>query len=204
VSAERRTESLQKTAVAVSVREGDELRDEGKFTVNQILEDVPSVSLQVPYGNAINSDVHVPNVSIRGVSSNGAVQGSTSSVVPAVAAYVDGVVNGLGATYDLNRIEVLRGPQGTLYGRSATGGVLNIHTNDPELHEFGGNASVEFGDYCYSITAPRSIFLRAKYWHCAWPATTTSATATTHPRRRGRYPGWTCVALSAKTISSRH
>lgn len=147
VSVERRTGSLQKTAVAVSVRGGDELRDEGKFSVNQILEDVPSVSLQVPYGTAVNSDVHVPNVSIRGVSSNGAVNGSIASVVPAVAVYVDGVVNGLGATYDLNRVEVLRGPQGTLYGRSATGGVLNVHTNNPALREFGGNASTEFGKY---------------------------------------------------------
>jgi len=147
VSAERRTENLQKTAVAVSVRTGDELRDEGKFTVNQILEDVPSVSLQVPYGTNANTDVHVPNVSIRGVSSNGPVIGSTSSLVPAVAVYVDGVVNGLGATYDLNRVEVLRGPQGTLYGRSATGGLLNVHTNQPALNEFGGDASVEFGDY---------------------------------------------------------
>jgi len=147
VTAERRTVNLQKAAVAVSVREGSELRDEGKFTVNQILEDVPSVSLQVPYGTAANTDVHVPAVSIRGISSNGSVQGTTTSLVPAVAVYVDGVVNGLGATYDLNRVEVLRGPQGTLYGRSATAGLLNVHTNNPELGEFGGNASAEFGNY---------------------------------------------------------
>lgn len=147
VTAERREENLQRTAVAVSVREGVELQQEGKFTVNQILEDVPSVSLSVPYGTAANSDVHVPNVTIRGISSNGAVNGSIASVVPAVAVYVDGIVNGLGAAYDIDRVEVLRGPQGTLYGRSATGGVVNVHTKDPVLDEMGGNLSTEFGDY---------------------------------------------------------
>lgn len=147
VTAERREENLQRTAVAVSVREGVELQQEGRFTVNQILEDVPSVSLSVPYGTAVNSDVHVPNVTIRGISSNGAVNGSIASVVPAVAVYVDGIVNGLGAAYDIDRVEVLRGPQGTLYGRSATGGVVSIHTKDPVLNEMGGNLSAEFGDY---------------------------------------------------------
>lgn len=147
VTAERRSEDVQRTAVAVSVRDGEELQTEGKFTLNQILEDVPGVSLAVPFGTSTVSDVLVPNVIIRGASSNGAAPGSPTSLVPAIASYVDGVVNGVGGGYDISRVEVLRGPQGTLYGRSATGGVVNILTNKPTLGEFGGNAAVEAGNY---------------------------------------------------------
>jgi iron complex outermembrane receptor protein len=147
VTAEKREENLQRTAVAISVRNGAELLQEGKFTTDQILEDVPSVSLSVPYGTASYSDVHVPNVTIRGIGSNGAVNGSITSVVPAVAVYVDDIVNGLGSSYDIDHVEVLRGPQGTLYGRSATSGVVNMRTTNPALNEFTGDISAEFGNY---------------------------------------------------------
>jgi iron complex outermembrane receptor protein len=55
------------------------------------------------------------------------------------------VYQGIGGDYDVNRVEVLRGPQGTLYGRSATGGVVAFHTNNPKLDEFEAAASVEYG-----------------------------------------------------------
>jgi iron complex outermembrane receptor protein len=147
VTAEHRSEDLQKTPVAVSVLQGSQLQSEGRFSVSQILEDVPSVTWSPATGTAVNSDVVAPNITIRGVSSNGAVQGSITSVVPAIAYYVDDVVNGIGGTYDINRVEVLRGPQGTLYGRSATGGVVDVHTASPLLDRFEGNAAIEFGDY---------------------------------------------------------
>ncbi len=54
---------------------------------------------------------------------------------------------GIGSNYDLERVEVLRGPQGTLYGRSATAGVVAFHTRDPILDSFGGDAEVEVGNY---------------------------------------------------------
>jgi len=61
--------------------------------------------------------------------------------------YVDGVYEGIGSGYDIDRVEVLRGPQGTLYGRSATSGVVAFHTRNPTLGSYNGDAQVEFGDY---------------------------------------------------------
>ena len=61
--------------------------------------------------------------------------------------YVDGVYEGVGSGYDIERVEVLRGPQGTLYGRSATTGVVAFHTRNPTLDGVAGNAAIEFADY---------------------------------------------------------
>jgi outer membrane receptor protein involved in Fe transport len=147
VTAERRTADLQKTAVAVSVREGQELTEQGRFSTAQILEDVPSVSFETtPVGSSAN-DTPANTIAIRGIMANRDVSGSFSAVVPAAAYYVDGVLNGIGGTYDINEVQVLRGPQGTLYGRSATAGAVIINTGNPVLGQFGGNAVVELGDY---------------------------------------------------------
>jgi iron complex outermembrane receptor protein len=75
------------------------------------------------------------------------VGGAITSNAAAAAVYVDGVYEGVGGGYDLDRVEVLRGPQGTLYGRSATSGVVAIHSRNPSLDKFGVNASIEAGNY---------------------------------------------------------
>ena len=149
VTAERRTVDLQKSAVAVSVRTGDELAQQGKVAIADALEDVPSVVFAVASVNSPTgaSDAPSSRISIRGVGSNLLPPSSGNSMVPAVAEYVDGVYSGIGDTYDINRVEVLRGPQGTLYGRSATAGVVAIHTIDPVVGEFNGTATAEFGNY---------------------------------------------------------
>jgi iron complex outermembrane receptor protein len=69
------------------------------------------------------------------------------SAVPATAVYVDGIFEGTGGNYDIDRVEVLRGPQGTLYGRSATAGVVATHTRNPSFDGLGTDVSVEFGNY---------------------------------------------------------
>jgi iron complex outermembrane receptor protein len=58
---------------------------------------------------------------------------------------VDGVYDGIGGEYDIDRIEVMRGPQGTLYGRSAAGGVVTFHTKDPKLEDFSIDGLWEYG-----------------------------------------------------------
>ena len=90
---------------------------------------------------------------IRGITS---MQGG-GEIDPGMAFNIDGIYNpfssaGLMSFYDVARIEVLRGPQGTLYGRNAIAGVVNVITNEPDFSEFGGNARVSAGNF-----AARSI-----------------------------------------------
>jgi iron complex outermembrane receptor protein len=150
VTAERRESDVQKTATSVSVRSGSELRDEGRYTLGQILEDVPGVtggaaSAPTPGGSGV--DTSAPGLTIRGIPSNAGAIGNVTSAAAAAAVYVDGVYEGVGGDYDIDRVEILRGPQGTLYGRSATSGLVAIHTADPDLTSLGGNAAVELGNY---------------------------------------------------------
>jgi outer membrane receptor protein involved in Fe transport len=148
VTAERRVSDVQKTAASISVRDGDDMLTQGRYSVTQILEDVPGIVV-TPTGNglpsSVGTDVSGINLTIRGVPSNTPAGGTAVQGVSAVAVYTDGVYEGIGGNYDINRVEVLRGPQGTLYGRSATAGVVAIHTNDPELGQFGGDVSLEGG-----------------------------------------------------------
>lgn len=147
VTAEHRTQNLQKVPLAISVREGAELAAEGRTSVKTYLEDVPSISWKPNTGTVAKHDTDATSISIRGIGSNGAVLGNTLSLVPAVAQYVDGVVGGIGGNFDVDRVEVLRGPQGTLYGRSATAGVVDIHTKDPVTGAFAGDVSAEVGSF---------------------------------------------------------
>lgn len=138
VTAERRESTVQDTAASVAVRNGDALREQGRFTLAQILEDVPGVSTGPSEPNAPGN-----GVVIRGVLP--ATTPAGVSGVPTTAVYVDGVYNGIGGGYDIDRVEVLRGPQGTLYGRSATGGVVSLYTRDPSTDRVGGEANFEAG-----------------------------------------------------------
>lgn len=151
VTAERRTSSLQRTATSVSVREGDDLRDEGKYLLRDILEDVPGINGgQLDAAATIQgggTDTAGAGIVIRGIRSNLGSGGSITSTASSVALYADDVYEGIGGTYDIERVEILRGPQGTLYGRSATGGVVAVHTSDPDLTELGGFALAEAGNY---------------------------------------------------------
>ncbi len=101
-----------------------------------MLQSVPSVSLQNE-----DSTKNAPAIAIRGIGVDGANKQLSTAI------YEDGVVvnNQGGQFYDLARIEVLRGPKGTLYGATAVGGAVNIISNDPK-QESEAAASIEVGD----------------------------------------------------------
>jgi iron complex outermembrane receptor protein len=150
VTAERRSTDIQRTPASVSARAGTDLADQGKYTTVQILEDIPGVTaVSNSSQNTGSADVQGNNISIRGITPGTSAGGGPSqiSATPATAVYVDGVYEGAGSNYDLERVEVLRGPQGTLYGRSATAGVVSFHTRNPTLDSFDGDAAVEVGNY---------------------------------------------------------
>lgn len=146
VTAERRTSDIQKAATSVSARSGESLQEQGKYSLEQIIEDIPGITAAA--GQSLGgTDVQGNNVTIRSVSGNPGGGNTAISPIPATAVYTDGIYEGLGGNYDIERVEVLRGPQGTLYGRSATSGVLAIHTRNPSFDGFGGNVSAEWGSY---------------------------------------------------------
>lgn len=126
VTAQRRSENLQKTALAVSAVGGEQLQSANISQPQDLSKLVPALKLSSGGGNGTQ-------VTIRGV---GNFAGNAYSE-PAVAINLDGVYlarsggpNGL--FYDLERVEVLKGPQGTLYGRNATAGAINVITRKPD------------------------------------------------------------------------
>lgn len=138
VTAQKREQALKDVPLAIQAFSGESLEREGIKSAADILAQVPSASFATytPTGSILQ---------LRGISQNAAVD-------PSVAFYVDEVPFGLpGAptapnvdALDLERIEVLRGPQGTLYGLGAMGGTVRVITADPNLTEgFAGRVSVD-------------------------------------------------------------
>ncbi len=152
VTAQRKEESAQKAGIAISVVSPDAIIEQGITQATQLGQLVPS--LQVQTGGGASSSLF-----IRGVG-NFTVNGYSD---PAVAVNYDGVYLGRptsfsGLFYDLERLEVLKGPQGTLYGRNATGGAINILPAKPKLGELSGNLTAGYGNY-NAFTAQGAINL---------------------------------------------
>ena len=135
VTAQRRDENIQKMSVSVTAVSGSELLAEGKDRLEDALATVAAVRVQ-------DSALTGGTPFIRGV-------GPALGTDPSAAVSVDGIYqsDGLfGSQFDIARVEVLRGPQGTLYGRNATAGSVNVITNDP-VNKFEGSGSVQVGNY---------------------------------------------------------
>ena len=144
VTARRREETAQDVPIALSVVDNSQLEATGNFTLGQIQQLVPS--LQIFSFNPRNT-----NVNIRGLGSNVAL--TNDGLENGVGFYIDNVYYGrVGQSQfdlvDLQQIEVLRGPQGTLFGKNTTAGAINITTRAPVFdYELQGEATV--GDYGY-------------------------------------------------------
>ena len=141
VTAQRRSENLQKAAVSVGVVSGNQLVASG-------ITDSTLLSKQVPGLVAPPSGAGAVNYFIRGVG-NFAEEPFGD---PAIAFNYDNIYIGrpiatTGPFFDLERVEVVKGPQGTLYGRNATGGAINVIPEKPELNYTGGYMSGSYGNY---------------------------------------------------------
>lgn len=139
VTAQKREQTLQEVSAAVTVV------DMGRLQQSQInnIEDMMNIVPNVYMGN----DFNMGKLFIRGVGANTSTTGSETGV----AVHLDGVVisraeGQLTSMFDLERVEVVRGPQGTLYGRNAVGGSVNLISAKP-TEEFQGYARVTVGDY---------------------------------------------------------
>jgi iron complex outermembrane receptor protein len=140
VTAQRREESLQKAAVPIEVVSGEELRNANVSQITDLAATVPGLQIGNGTGTA--------QIYIRGIGDFGATPIANS----AVAANIDGVYVARtqaleGNFFDVARVEVLKGPQGTLYGRNASGGAINIVTNRPDFDAVGGYGEIELGNY---------------------------------------------------------
>jgi len=141
VTAQRRPQQAQGIGIALTPVTGDTLRKQGINTVNGLENITPSLEIENQFGSG------QPSFTIRGLGFRDYATNNT----PTVGIYVDEVAYPIpvmtqGVLYDVQRVEVLRGPQGTLYGRNTTGGAVNIISNKPSP-EFGGGFQVEYGHF---------------------------------------------------------
>ena len=138
VTAQKREQNLQAVPVAVSVLSGEMIQNSTAFNIEGLNAMVPALNFRKG-GTTINSTLF-----LRGV---GTVT-TVAAAEPSVSTVLDGVVLGrmgeaFGDLNDIERIEVLRGPQGTLFGKNASAGVVHIISRMPEK-EFGANAQLEY------------------------------------------------------------
>ncbi|AMK24031.1 MULTISPECIES: TonB-dependent receptor [unclassified Sphingobium] len=162
VTARRRQETAQEVPLAISVIRGDSIEATGNFNVVKLQQLAPT--LQVYTTNPRNTSVNIRGLGVPfGLTSDGFEQG--------VGIYVDDVYNSrvAAATFDfldVAQVEVLRGPQGSLYGKNTTAGAINITTNQPTF-DFEGRAELTVGNLNYkqakaAISGPLSDTIAAR------------------------------------------
>jgi iron complex outermembrane receptor protein len=188
VTAERHESSAQSAAAAVSAATGAELQDLGITEVKELDALVPSAQFTtlrqqtLIYMRGIGQSLSAPNA-------DPAIAVNVNDV------YIPAEMTG-SAFYDLDRVEVLPGPQGTLYGRNAAGGVVNLITHRP-THEFGADGTLELGNYslvnatgALNLPIGETVALRAagnRNQHNGWFSNGAMDRETTSGRLTGLY-----------------
>jgi iron complex outermembrane recepter protein len=141
VTAEKRDSTIQHTPMSISAISGEELQDQGISTLEEVIHDIPGVSLR-------SAGPGQTELEMRGLA-------STAGASPTVGFYLDdspltpAIFTGNGKVvvdpdlFDLNRVEVLRGPQGTLYGAGSMGGTIRLITNQPVLDKSFGTVEAD-------------------------------------------------------------
>jgi iron complex outermembrane receptor protein len=139
VTAQKRSESVQDIPLAVTALSSEMLDERGIVDIASMAASVPGMNFSQAGNNT--------RITVRGIGT----ENTTVTGDPGVALHIDGVYQARSSAgnvlfYDLARVEVLRGPQGTLYGRNATGGSINLISNPP-VEEFGAQIEGQIGDY---------------------------------------------------------
>jgi iron complex outermembrane receptor protein len=151
VTARRRSETAQEVPIPITIVDGALIDQAGAFNVNRLKELIPSVQLYT-------SNPRNTGINIRGIGSPFGL--TNDGLDPGVGFYVDGVYYARPAAatldfIDIDQIEVLRGPQGTLFGKNTTAGAFNITTRKPSFIP-GADFELSYGNYGY-IQAKSSI-----------------------------------------------
>ena len=151
ISSRRRLETAQSVPIPITVVGGGQVADAGAFNVNRLKELVPTVQLY-------SSNPRNTTLNVRGLGSTFGL--TNDGIDPGVGFYVDGVYYARPAAttldfIDIEQIEVLRGPQGTLFGKNTTAGAFNITTSAPTFKP-GAKFEVSYGNYGY-IQAKASV-----------------------------------------------
>jgi len=161
VTAQRREEAAQDVAVALSTLSSRELENRGITNINQLQYQVPNLEIDPVYGSE-QTQFRIRGVGLRDYATN-----NTSTV----GVYIDEVaypfsVQSQGLLFDLERVEVLRGPQGTLYGRNSTGGAVNFISRGP-TNTFEAEVKGSYGSNSYKtlegfVSGPITDTLRGR------------------------------------------
>ena len=142
VTAQKREESLADVGIAVDVVSGDRLREAGALSLIEVGRFSPGLNIQTPFG-----EFGYPLIAIRGVNTDGFIETLPQSTgVYADGVYVSQPPMQAFRLLDLERMEVLKGPQGTIYGRNTIAGAINLISKRPTF-EPEGYATVGFGRY---------------------------------------------------------
>jgi iron complex outermembrane receptor protein len=141
ITAEKKSENLQTTSVSATVRSGDELKQEGVLNVQDLQLETPGLTIQPP----LSSETFI---NIRGVG----IQQTNPASSNGVAFYIDGqaipsLIDTVDTFYDIQDVEVLRGPQGTLVGSNSDGGAIFINSVQPTFDTMKGYLEQTFGNY---------------------------------------------------------
>ena len=139
VTAEKRSSTVQNVPVAISAFDQNMLDRKGIQDITALQSQVPSLKFTVPQG--------VVQISLRGAGNDSVTTGADNGVgFHYDGVYIGNPAGGLADIWDVERVEVLRGPQGTLYGRNTTGGAINIIPAKP-TNEFEAKGDITYGSY---------------------------------------------------------
>jgi iron complex outermembrane recepter protein len=143
VTAQKRAENQQKVPIAMDVISGQQLAESGQDNVSDILKNLSN--------SMVNMNSDGMRVTVRGLAESEGSFNNMRVSTPTVAINVDGSYNtnnNAGENlFDVERVEVLYGPQSTLYGSNSPGGIVNVVTAAPKLDKYSASGSIEYGSY---------------------------------------------------------